>query len=57
MHDLDLEAIDRGHAEISSYLPTAVVEAVAFVEKHSIHGFSVDAPRRTERILAYSRSA
>ena len=37
------------HAEIRSYLPTAVVEAVAFVEKHSIHGFSVDAPRRTER--------
>jgi predicted HTH transcriptional regulator len=37
------------HAEIRSYLPTAVVDAMAFVEKHSIHGISIDAPRRTER--------
>ncbi len=37
------------HAEFRSYPPLAVVEAIAFVEKHAIHGISIDAPRRVER--------
>jgi predicted HTH transcriptional regulator len=37
------------HAEFRSYPSTAVSEAIAFVEKHAIHGFSIDAPRRVER--------
>jgi ATP-dependent DNA helicase RecG len=37
------------HAQIRSYPATAVFEAIAFVEKHAVHGFSIDSPRRTER--------
>lgn len=37
------------HAEFRSYPSTAVLEAMAFVEKHAIHGFSIDAPRRVEQ--------